>query len=173
MSDDHEHGAEAPVRDEVEPDRGGVGERHVLNPAHEGDIARMAQGVDVVVAHDEVQPKGVRGAHVLEPTTKFDHAHGTCFRRMEEMALPVTLEQLIGKERLSLIREMTLVHRDLAPVVPEARPGDTVVVLVHGFCATRGRLPPARARASSARPARASRRSPTPRASAYGASRGA
>jgi hypothetical protein len=65
---------------------------------------------------------------------------------MEEMALPDTLEQLIGKERLSLIREMTLVHRDLAPVVPEARPGDTVVVLVHGFCATAGVFRPLRAR---------------------------
>ncbi len=65
---------------------------------------------------------------------------------MEEMALPVTLEQLIGKERLSLIREMTLVHRDLAPVVPEARPGDSVVVLVHGFCATAGVFRPLRAR---------------------------
>jgi triacylglycerol lipase len=65
---------------------------------------------------------------------------------MEEMALPVTLEQLIGKERLSLIREMTLVHRDLAPVVPEARAGDTVVVLVHGFCASAGVFRPLRAR---------------------------
>ncbi len=62
------------------------------------------------------------------------------------MALPVTLEQLIGKERLSLIREMTLVHRDLAPVVPEARPGDSVVVLVHGFCASAGVFRPLRAR---------------------------
>jgi triacylglycerol lipase len=65
---------------------------------------------------------------------------------MEEMALPVTLEQLIGKERLSLIREMTLVHRDLAPVVPEARPGDRVVVLVHGFGASAGVFRPLRAR---------------------------
>jgi triacylglycerol lipase len=65
---------------------------------------------------------------------------------MDEMALPVTLEQLIGKERLSLIREMTLVHRDLAPVVPEARPGDSVVVLVHGFCASAGVFRPLRGR---------------------------
>lgn len=62
------------------------------------------------------------------------------------MALPDTLEQLIGKERFSLIREMTLVHRDLAPCVPEARPGDTVVVLVHGFCASAGVFRPLRAR---------------------------
>jgi Palmitoyl protein thioesterase len=65
---------------------------------------------------------------------------------MEEMALPVSIEQLIGKERLSLIREMTLVHRDLTPVVPQARPGDTVVVLVHGFCASAGVFRPLRAR---------------------------
>jgi len=62
------------------------------------------------------------------------------------MALPDTLEQLFGKERLSLIREMTLVHRDLAPVVPEARPGDSVVVLVHGFFASAGVFRPLRAR---------------------------
>jgi pimeloyl-ACP methyl ester carboxylesterase len=65
---------------------------------------------------------------------------------MEEMALPDSFEQLIGKERISLIREMTLVHRDLAPVVPEARPGDSVVVLVHGFCASAGVFRPLRAR---------------------------
>jgi triacylglycerol lipase len=65
---------------------------------------------------------------------------------MEEMALPVSLEQLIGTERLSFLREMTLMHRDLAPVVPEARPGDRVVVLVHGFCASAGVFRPLRAR---------------------------
>ena len=62
------------------------------------------------------------------------------------MALPVMLSQLIGKERISLLREMTLMHRDLAPVVPEARPGDQVVVLVHGFCASAGVFRPLRAR---------------------------
>jgi triacylglycerol lipase len=62
------------------------------------------------------------------------------------MALPVSLEALFGKERLSFLREMTLVHRDLAPVVPEARPGDTVVVLVHGFGASAGVFRPLRAR---------------------------
>jgi hypothetical protein len=62
------------------------------------------------------------------------------------MALPVALEQFIGLERLALLREMTLVHRDLAEVVPQARPGDDVVVLVHGFLATAGVFRPLRAR---------------------------
>jgi triacylglycerol lipase len=62
------------------------------------------------------------------------------------MALPVRIEQLIGKERLSFLREMTLMHRDLGPVVPEARPGDRVVVLVHGFGASAGVFRPLRAR---------------------------
>jgi triacylglycerol lipase len=52
--------------------------------------------------------------------------------------LTMSLEQLVGKERLATIREVTLMHRDLAPVVPEARAGDRVVVLVHGFCASAG-----------------------------------
>jgi triacylglycerol lipase len=54
------------------------------------------------------------------------------------MALAVVLEKVIGRERLSTIREMTLMHRDLAPVVPDARPGDHVVILIHGFCASAG-----------------------------------
>ena len=62
------------------------------------------------------------------------------------MALTVMLEHLIGRERLSLIREMTLMHRDLAPVVPDAQPGDRVVVLVHGFCASAGVFRPLRAK---------------------------
>jgi hypothetical protein len=57
---------------------------------------------------------------------------------MEEMALADTLGQFFGTERLSFFREVTLMHRDLTPVVPEARPGDHVVVLVHGFCASAG-----------------------------------
>jgi pimeloyl-ACP methyl ester carboxylesterase len=65
---------------------------------------------------------------------------------MVEMALPVRLEQLIGVERLSFLREITLMHRDLAPVVPEAAPGDQVVVLVHGFCASAGVFRPLAAR---------------------------
>jgi triacylglycerol lipase len=57
---------------------------------------------------------------------------------MEEMALTDTLGNFFGTERLSFFREVTLMHRDLTPVVPEARPGDRVVVLVHGFCASAG-----------------------------------
>jgi pimeloyl-ACP methyl ester carboxylesterase len=62
------------------------------------------------------------------------------------MALPVALEQLIGSERLALLREVALVPRDLAAVVPEARPGEDVVVLVHGFLASAGVFRPLRAR---------------------------
>jgi pimeloyl-ACP methyl ester carboxylesterase len=62
------------------------------------------------------------------------------------MALPAALEQLIGLERLSLLREVTLMHRDLAQRVPEARAGDPVVILVHGFCASAGVFRPLRAR---------------------------
>ncbi len=62
------------------------------------------------------------------------------------MALPATLEQLIGLEPLSLLREVTLMHRDLAACVPKARAGDPVVILVHGFCASAGVFRPMRAR---------------------------
>jgi triacylglycerol lipase len=62
------------------------------------------------------------------------------------MALPVALEQLIGLERLALLREVALVARDLGDVVPDARPGDDVVVLVHGFLASAGVFRPMRAR---------------------------
>ncbi len=62
------------------------------------------------------------------------------------MALADTLGTLIGTERLSFVRELSLMHRDLAPVVPETRPGDRVVVLVHGFCASAGVWRPLAAR---------------------------
>ncbi|HEY8038605.1 MAG TPA: hypothetical protein VIF15_02380 [Polyangiaceae bacterium] len=62
------------------------------------------------------------------------------------MALPVALEQFIGAERLALLREVTLMPRDLAAVVPDARPGDDVVVLVHGFLASAGVFRPLRKR---------------------------
>jgi hypothetical protein len=62
------------------------------------------------------------------------------------MALPVALEQLIGVERLALLREVALVPRDLAEVVPRALPGEDVVVLVHGFLASAGVFRPLRAR---------------------------
>src|SRR6516162_2810406 len=62
------------------------------------------------------------------------------------MALPVALEQLIGGERLALLREVALVPRDLTAVVPRVRPGEDVVVLVHGFLASAGVFRPLRAR---------------------------
>jgi hypothetical protein len=65
---------------------------------------------------------------------------------MEQMALPVSLEQFIGSERLALLREVALVPLDLTDVIPTVRPGDDVVVLVHGFLATAGVFRPLRAR---------------------------
>jgi triacylglycerol lipase len=62
------------------------------------------------------------------------------------MALPVALEQLIGPERLATLREVALMPRDLAAVVPDARPGAHVVVLVHGFLASAGVFRPLRER---------------------------
>jgi len=62
------------------------------------------------------------------------------------MALPVGLEQLIGAERVALLREMALMARDLTPVVPHARAGDDVVVLIHGFFASAGVFRPLRSR---------------------------
>jgi triacylglycerol lipase len=62
------------------------------------------------------------------------------------MAFPVALEQLLGGERLALLREVALVPRDLGDVVPEAKPGDDVVVLVHGFLASAGVFRPLRKR---------------------------
>jgi triacylglycerol lipase len=62
------------------------------------------------------------------------------------MALPVTLEQFIGPERVALLREVALLGLDLTPVVPDARAGDDVVVLVHGFLASAGVFRPLRAR---------------------------
>jgi hypothetical protein len=65
---------------------------------------------------------------------------------MQQMALPASLEQFIGSERLALLREVALVPLDLADVIPTVRPGDDVVVLVHGFLATAGVFRPLRAR---------------------------
>jgi triacylglycerol esterase/lipase EstA (alpha/beta hydrolase family) len=62
------------------------------------------------------------------------------------MAIPVALEQLIGVERFALLREMTLVTRDLSDVIPEVRGDDDVVVLVHGFLASAGVFRPLRRR---------------------------
>ncbi len=62
------------------------------------------------------------------------------------MALPVALEQLIGVERLALLREVALMPRDLTDVIPDVCSGDDVVVLVHGFLASAGVFRPLRAR---------------------------
>ena len=62
------------------------------------------------------------------------------------MALPIALEQLVGGEHVAFLREMALLGRDLAPVVPDARDGDDVVVLVHGFLASAGVFRPLRTR---------------------------
>jgi triacylglycerol lipase len=49
-------------------------------------------------------------------------------------------------EALSTLRELALVRPDLRAVVPRARCGDDVVVLVHGFLASAGVFRPMRAR---------------------------
>ncbi len=48
-----------------------------------------------------------------------------------------------AREALALARQATLLHRDVAPVVPAVARGD-VVVFVHGFLATAGVLRPLR-----------------------------
>jgi triacylglycerol lipase len=62
------------------------------------------------------------------------------------MSLPVSLEHLIGGERLAFFRQVALFPLDLTAVVPRVRPGDDVVVLVHGFFASAGVFRPLRAR---------------------------
>jgi hypothetical protein len=47
---------------------------------------------------------------------------------------------------LALLREVALVPRDLGEVVPDAKAGDDVVVLVHGFMASAGVFRPLRKR---------------------------
>jgi triacylglycerol lipase len=47
-----------------------------------------------------------------------------------------------GREALALARQATLLHRDLASVVPNVAPGEDLVLLVHGFLATAGVLRP-------------------------------
>jgi triacylglycerol lipase len=58
----------------------------------------------------------------------------------------VSFAQLFVAESIATLREVVLSPLDLAPVVPVARAGDDVVVLVHGFCATAGVFRPMRAR---------------------------
>jgi triacylglycerol lipase len=62
------------------------------------------------------------------------------------MALTFVLEHLIGREGVSTIREMALMPKDLAPVIPDVEAGERVVVLVHGFCASAGVFRPLAAR---------------------------
>jgi triacylglycerol esterase/lipase EstA (alpha/beta hydrolase family) len=47
---------------------------------------------------------------------------------------------------MATLREVALMPRDLATVVPDVEPGDDVVVLVHGFMATAGVFRPLRRR---------------------------
>jgi len=63
-----------------------------------------------------------------------------------QMGLPVSLERLLGGERMALLREVALMPRDLVESVPVAGAGDHVVVLVHGFLASAGVFRPLRAR---------------------------
>ena len=57
-----------------------------------------------------------------------------------------TLQDFFGAEAVSSLREVVLMARDLAPVLPAVKPGDDVVVLLHGFMATAGVFRPMRAR---------------------------
>ena len=56
------------------------------------------------------------------------------------------LQDFFGAEAVSSLREVVLMARDLAPVLPAVKPGDDVVVLLHGFMATAGVFRPMRAR---------------------------
>lgn len=60
--------------------------------------------------------------------------------------VPSTLRSRV-RESVATLREVALMARDLAPVVPaDLRPGDDVVVVVHGFFASAGVFRPMRAR---------------------------
>ncbi len=50
------------------------------------------------------------------------------------------------RETLATLREVWLMPRDISPIVPEAKRGDDVVVLVHGFLASAGVFRPLRQR---------------------------
>ncbi len=71
------------------------------------------------------------------------------------MAFPASFAELIGperfaalrqSERVAYLRQAVLAPLDLTTVVPDACPGDDVVVLVHGFFASAGVFRPLRAR---------------------------
>ena len=50
----------------------------------------------------------------------------------------------LGIEALSTLREVVLSPFDIAPVLPNVKRGDDLVVLVHGFCASAGVFRPMR-----------------------------
>jgi len=81
-----------------------------------------------------------------EPHESTEHRARFVLSAGSDMVAPVDLVQLIGPERLAFLRQMALVPLDWTNVVPQVRPGDDVVVLVHGFCATAGVFRPLRAR---------------------------
>jgi pimeloyl-ACP methyl ester carboxylesterase len=60
--------------------------------------------------------------------------------------LPSPLRALVDSEAVATLREVVLLPRDISAVVPDARPGDDVVVLVHGFMASAGVFRPLRKR---------------------------
>ncbi len=55
-------------------------------------------------------------------------------------------QDFVNGEALATLREVALMRRDLRPVLPRARAGDDVVVLIHGFFASAGVFRPMRAR---------------------------
>jgi triacylglycerol lipase len=54
--------------------------------------------------------------------------------------------EVAGREAFALAKQSTLFYRDVLEVVPQARPGDDVVVFVHGLFQTAGVLRPVRQR---------------------------
>ena len=63
---------------------------------------------------------------------------------------PRTLTRGLDTEALATLREAMLAPLDLAPVVPAAKEGEDVVVLIHGFLASAGVFRPMRARLEAA-----------------------
>jgi pimeloyl-ACP methyl ester carboxylesterase len=59
---------------------------------------------------------------------------------------PNGLYRWLGAETIAALRELSLLRHDLAPVVPRAKAGDDVVILIHGFLASAGVFRPMRAR---------------------------
>jgi hypothetical protein len=120
----------------------------------------MVQHVDVAVGDDQVELEDSRLAVLFrlghggaEPSRKLAARARFVLLQDDTMSLPQTferLEQLIGPERFATLKEVALMPRDLAAVVPDARPGDDVVVLVHGFLASAGVFRPLRAHLEAA-----------------------